>query len=633
MTNKEINRTSGRIFESLLLPSWAFRSQEDQEDYGIDGEIEITTPEDKATGFIFKVQLKGTNEATYDAEGQLVFHKASVERFTYYRKQLSIPVLFVVCDVATGKCFWARVQGNRQIEAALDTAISNSQGTFTIKFPPSRIISKTQHCAGEIIEAVAHAKDHINFQAFRKVSEETFRRHIIDEGDLKLAEKHYRLLAGISSHELIRDRMCSGDFHGAASKAKSLLDSPSELPAVRVQAGVALVQAYHAFLVSNSKPNASLEAARMRYGVASKLLNVCRSSECEPRVRYYTQLYARSARMRLNGRAALALAVSEKTQRLQGSTLAGPFTAIQRIEASGRVARDFGRSLGIINRCVIKRQYVVIPYALNELAEATMPLVQALRMCGQNQTADAYVEAVWKMLPLSISIAKALIKDDDAVGILSSVGVKLVALGDSEAIATVKAMVADFERALAVDPPFARQGEVLAGIRDFVAMVEQESLLKPKSKPSMAEARAFYEQQAVALGIDLSDPNDRMAEIVRIGLEDLDPTRVARNCKYIHLRHGSYGIPAEMLGLRSAGSKNIICLKHGHSLQGFKLDELYRMFSQKWPWDREGIRCENCPDKTPHEPDWNWSEEWSAVQDVDYQKLVEKERSENEPES
>ncbi len=78
MTNKEINRVSGRIFEGLLPPSWAFRSQEDQEDYGIDGEIEITTSEDKATGFIFKVQLKGTEHPSYDGDGQLVYSECSV---------------------------------------------------------------------------------------------------------------------------------------------------------------------------------------------------------------------------------------------------------------------------------------------------------------------------------------------------------------------------------------------------------------------------------------------------------------------------------------------------------------------------------------------------------------------------
>lgn len=112
MTNKEINRVSGRLFEGLLPPSWALRSQEDQEDYGIDGEIEITTPEDKATGLIFKMQLKGTENPDYDKDGQLVYSDASVERFIYYVKHVKLPVIFVVCDVVKNNVFGRRCKGS-----------------------------------------------------------------------------------------------------------------------------------------------------------------------------------------------------------------------------------------------------------------------------------------------------------------------------------------------------------------------------------------------------------------------------------------------------------------------------------------------------------------------------------------
>jgi hypothetical protein len=41
MTPKEIGREAGRLFQSVIPPSWAIRSQEDQEDYGVDYEIYI----------------------------------------------------------------------------------------------------------------------------------------------------------------------------------------------------------------------------------------------------------------------------------------------------------------------------------------------------------------------------------------------------------------------------------------------------------------------------------------------------------------------------------------------------------------------------------------------------------------
>src|SRR6266567_7934820 len=178
MTNKEINRESKRIFEGLLLPSWAFRSQEDQEDYGIDGEIEITSPEDKATGFIFKVQLKGTESAVYDNEKHLVFSGASVERFSYYVLQLKMPLIFIVCDVVTKRCYWIRVQGNLQLETSLNTAKTNGQQTFTLRLPLSQRIEKTAEFAAEIVKAISAAGDAITVRTLQSVSTTAVLKHI-----------------------------------------------------------------------------------------------------------------------------------------------------------------------------------------------------------------------------------------------------------------------------------------------------------------------------------------------------------------------------------------------------------------------------------------------------------------------
>lgn len=118
--------------------------------------------------------------------------------------------------------------------------------------------------------------------------------------------------------------------------------------------------------------------------------------------------------------------------------------------------------------------------------------------------------------------------------------------------------------------------------------------------------------------MDLSDPDDRIAQVVRIGLADLDPTRVMKNCQHIHVMTTSYGMPAEMLGLPTAGSKRVICLKHGHSIETLSLDAAYESFTKAWPWEKDAIRCENCPDTAPHPKEWEWTEEWSAAQHVKY---------------
>jgi hypothetical protein len=146
----------------------------------------------------------------------------------------------------------------------------------------------------------------------------------------------------------------------------------------------------------------------------------------------------------------------------------------------------------------------------------------------------------------------------------------------------------------------------------------------------MSELREYYARQAAELGINLYDPDDRIAQVVRIGLDDLDPTRVAKNCQHIHVMTTSYGIPAEMLGLYTAGSKRIVCLKHGHSAENLSLDTAYEFFAKAYPWNRDQICCENCPDKAPHPAGWEWSEEWNDQQHAKYK---ERDDSKDDPHS
>ena len=104
MTNKEISRKADRIFKSALPVNWAIRDQQDQEDYGIDSEIELTDSSDRATGTIFKIQLKGVENAQISKEGELIYNHASVPRFRYYIEDVSIPTIFIVCNLETETC-------------------------------------------------------------------------------------------------------------------------------------------------------------------------------------------------------------------------------------------------------------------------------------------------------------------------------------------------------------------------------------------------------------------------------------------------------------------------------------------------------------------------------------------------
>ena len=205
---------------------------------------------------------------------------------------------------------------------------------------------------------------------------------------------------------------------------------------------------------------------------------------------------------------------------------------------------------------------------------------------------------------MCIAVVRSFDDTEDVREALKNIGIRFLGLGSSSEVKGMRGLLADFEKILAGDPPLACAQDILVELRKFVDEIENE--IAVEKKPSLAELRHFFAQRAAELGIDLDDATDRIAEVIRVGLDDLDPTRIVKNCKHIHVVITSYGMPAEILGLHTAGSKRIICLKHGHSMEGLKLDSVYEYFSKVFPWDKSPIRCENCPDK--------WSSEWQESQ-------------------
>jgi len=138
MNAKEIGRRAGRIFQNALPANWAFRSQEDQEDYGIDGEIELADESDHATGFIFKVQIKGQQSVSLINEGKTVSFNISCDKLLYYLNQIEYPIILAVVDVTTENIYWRTLQDDPVLSSALTEAVSNQQASLSIHLDASR---------------------------------------------------------------------------------------------------------------------------------------------------------------------------------------------------------------------------------------------------------------------------------------------------------------------------------------------------------------------------------------------------------------------------------------------------------------------------------------------------------------
>ena len=102
MTPAEIGTLAGRIFTYNLPPNWLFRPQEDQNDHGIDAEIEVADQRGVARGseFVFKVQIKGEFNCTLLKNQQTVSYTLSTNKLKYYLS-FNIPVKLELVEVSS----------------------------------------------------------------------------------------------------------------------------------------------------------------------------------------------------------------------------------------------------------------------------------------------------------------------------------------------------------------------------------------------------------------------------------------------------------------------------------------------------------------------------------------------------
>ena len=92
-------------FKSVILPmGWVVREKNQQNDYGIDAEVEIFDEEGNATGLMFLAQLKATENSDETSVQKISF---DIDKINYY-KSLALPVLIVRYSEKTKKfyCKW-----------------------------------------------------------------------------------------------------------------------------------------------------------------------------------------------------------------------------------------------------------------------------------------------------------------------------------------------------------------------------------------------------------------------------------------------------------------------------------------------------------------------------------------------
>ncbi|EHM2545913.1 DUF4365 domain-containing protein, partial [Salmonella enterica subsp. enterica serovar Hartford] len=221
---------------------WAYRCQEDQEDYGVDAEIEIIADDEKATGFIFKAQIKGQENVSIINDGNIASFNLSTERLNYYMNQLDVPIILVVVDVTKKKVYWCSLQDDQSLSSRL--AISNSEGkkSIAIHIPCSNTLPDE---SDKLIQAVMDNMTWMKINALNKINTpinqmlKNSPSKLID--DLIQRNKEFNFYLYIEQYDRL---LKSRSYNELFNKAKITFESTSELFDTRFNSAIYIEQVY-----------------------------------------------------------------------------------------------------------------------------------------------------------------------------------------------------------------------------------------------------------------------------------------------------------------------------------------------------------------------------------------------------
>ncbi|RFP09488.1 DUF4365 domain-containing protein [Duganella sp. BJB475] len=588
MNAKEIGRTAGRIFAYRLPPNWILRSQEDQEDYGIDGEIEIASPDDKATGFIFKAQIKGQERVSYINSGTHISFNLSVDRLRYYMQQIETAIILAVVATDEKKVFWTSLQDNTTIANDLKKALGNGQKTVAVHLRSEDTIPER---TDELLVAVKRNMDWLRIHALDRltgpIDELLHRSH--DDVLKALLNKSKKLQFEIFNEQF--ERLYTSENHkDLLDIAQKVIHSATELVQTRVVAGLYIERLLRQEL--DSRDPRELAALGNLYGL---MLQIVRSEKAPSHIRRYVLMLVRILRLEISVNSDYHYFVSAK--RFARDSLTGWIIASSRVQVSGRATRDVVKTVHLVNRAVLAGQHGLLLEALPRFVGFMALFVHRLKEDQLSAQAEPLVSWLEFCVELSIDVARET-KNFGALAEAIAANAFIDLSTDGKAARIEKSLTL----AATIEHDSIREGlqERLRALRDQEVSEEE---LTPDKEIEM------FRHRAIGLGIDVDNPLDEFGQIIQQGLLDYNPERVVKDCEsLIMVPTRSLGVPAQMVGLPSAGMKFLHCLKKGHTMGGWRLDDVYMS-----PIPGTGFKahnCDTCEFRKARDEKWKWSSKW-----------------------
>jgi len=587
MNAGEIGAAAGRIFNYKAPLNWIIRSQEDQDDHGIDCEIELKDSNGKALGqeSVFKIQLKGQENCSFIEGGQKLSFTVSRARLQYYL-DFNIPVILVVVEVSNEEIYWVSVTNNQKI---LEKVRDSSTDNLTVHLPVENKLERNDSTAfDKLLVSVQECWDFLSLR------------------DLKLAVNNCKTLQPEALNKCI-EQVGDALFKAYHMKLEQLLIAGS-YGELYQQAGD--------IIQSRIVPAKDRFLATLYFDYAFKVApyKQIKNEQIEEQLKLceYLVFFAREQKESALRLTAIAKARSSlfsfKVEQLYAQHHSNQNfkpDSFEYLYMNREIHKQYHDACAqlqkIINLChrfINLSQFNILADLMCDLALSLGTFKNIHNARGSNEAIVFLDEWFEKMLH-TVLMYLSIISDMRKIELLY-----LMFNIQSELKTIVKFDV----RALII--------EHCPSAQDLLDVLDKEIANKDEPKPffeaSIEEQKQFFTDRAKNLGMDPDDPTSREGQFIAIGLANYDPTNVIGHCEHMFVDYRPRGMIAQQLGMHSLSMPIMTCLKHKYTIGTGNL--LIKAFDNSvGPELGSGFKqsyCDKCSDCSPRSDEWGWNLKW-----------------------
>lgn len=595
-TAKEISRLAGRTFQSVIPANWIYRPQEDQEDFGVDGEVELQS-NGSATGLIFKVQIKGVVHVQFAQNGSIVTFSLRTARLRYYMGALELPMALIVVDVTSKLVYWQTLQISEQCRQALDHALTHNLKTATVHIP-----SEQQLGTGPdgLLNAVRGNMEWLRLHAVERLTAavvSTIKATPPDQVESLL--KDVGELQALLRHQQLDQLWGAENLQVLLTMASQILQGTTEAPKTRLSAAFYLEKV----LIRTLTPD-NPDFIDQIDALFTTLLPIVRPRSVEWSLKYSAICLKRSILLRRSVDQDFHAFISDNITQLD--PLSNLVARMTRAQLGQRGADAIYKAVLLVHRLIVKERYA-------QLADYIIRIVPSIAVYRQRleiEKLDEQAANITTLIDFLLDIRKRwALESNDAEKVLQTA---IVLLGVSSR-ETLDSMHTQARTLVESIPDMDTRSQAL---RILESVRERRQSLAIGHEPTPEEEELFFRHHARTLGLDIDNPRDELSRLTAIGIRDNNPERVLRDCQHLMVfPTNAIGIPARMMGLLSAGPKYLRCLLHSFTVGGISLDDMYSGLGGPGPLS--GFReehCSQCGDRSPRGPGWKWTRQWNKAE-------------------